>query len=210
MADIKIGNKTFNGVESVQFPSANDPTFMREFTLKTLIADMIYPTDYFVKLSMVENEDGTAVVYMDTDTTTLAGEEPLPISKTNNWFILFCEDDEHNISDKVINGYVIHSLGGKPYYSAALDFGYSFTSKRNAGFHMCWFGGSLYNTEWGAETGKYSLIKYSASQFTTIKNNNCAFDTKKCRLYGCRYPIAQLSEKLGDTDFVQGEVSVNE
>lgn len=210
MADVKIGTKSFYNINEMKFPSANDPTHMKSFEIKTLVSDMIYPTDYFVTLSMVENEDGTAVVYMDTDTTTLAGDYPLPINKNNNWFILFCEEDDNHNIEKCINGYLVHSLGGKPYYTTPLAFGYSFISQRNGGFHMGWFGGSLYNSEWGTEEGKYSLIKYSASQLTDIKNNNCTFETKKCRVYGFRYPVVQLSARLGDTDFVQDEVIVDE
>lgn len=210
MSNIKIGNKVFNNVESVQFPSANDPTFMATFDRRSIIADIIYPTEYIVNIKMVENEDGTAIVYMDQDTTAFAGAYPKPITTLGSRFILFCEEDEDH-HEGCINGYMIKSLGGKPYYGAAEDLGYAFVSQRNNGFRIGQYTGSLYNSEWGTEEGLYSFLKYNSSQFLAIKNKNANFDTKKCRLYAFRYPVIQLSENLGDTEFVPPlEVIINE
>lgn len=210
MANVKIGNKVFNNVDTVQFPSADDPTFMKEFRSISLIDDVLYPTEYFITISMEEQSDGGAIVYMDTDTTELAGPYPLPLTTLNGWFVLFCEEDQYTEGNS-INGYLVHQLGGKPYYSSAMDFGFSYTSQRNAGFSLGRYGSSLYNSEWGTEAGKYSMLKYNSSQFTTIKNAGANFDKKKCRLYGFRYPIVGHTVSLGDTDFMdEGEVVVNE
>lgn len=210
MANIKIGNKVFKNIETVEFPSANDPTIMKGFKSISILDDVLYPTEYFITLTMEEKSDGSAIVYMDKDTTELAGSYPLPLTKLNGWFVLFCEDDQYTEGNS-INGYIVHQLGGKPNYSAAMDFGFSYTSQRNAGFSMGRYGSSLYNSEWGTEVGKYSMLKYNSSQFETIKNAGANFDKKKCRLYGFRYPIVGQTASLGDTDFMdEGEVAVNE
>lgn len=211
MYDIFIGNKRVNNVRSVSFPSANDETFNRTFTLTNVVYDMFRITDIVVTVSMEEQSDGSCIVYMDTDITQYGGSEPKPISGLNSWYVLIDENPEFNDTGKSINGYFVHSLGGKPYYSAAEDFGYSYTSQRNAGFHKGSYSGTLYNSEWGSVAGKYSMLKYSSSEYTKMKNSGDNFGQKQMRLVSMRYPIANLEPTLGDTSFnYGGEVVVNE
>lgn len=209
MANVKIGNKVFNDINTVQFPSADDPTYMHEFESRALISDIIYPTEYEIKITVEEQPDGSAIVYMGTDTTTLAGNYPLPITTINSMFLLICENDDHT-QNNCINGYLVPCLGGKPYYARAEEIGYTYMSQRNAAVHRN-LRGSLYNTEWGTEEGKYSFLKYSSSDIQTMKNSNIFFTEKICRLYAFRYPTVQIESSLGDTVFKSGgEVIVNE
>ena len=134
MANVKIGNKVFNDINTVQFPSADDPTYMHEFDSRALISDIIYPTEHEIKITVEEQSDGSAIVYMDTDTTTLSGDYPLPLSKLGSMFLLICENDDHT-QNNCINGYLIYCTSGKPYGARAEEIGYTYVSQRNAGVH---------------------------------------------------------------------------
>ena len=205
MADIKIGTKVFNGVNAIEFPSAADPTLMKPFKAVDIIPDMFVDTGLSVKVTLVAQEDGSAIAYCDTDLTALTDTN----GKSPNVLVLFSDESLPNIV-KNWCGIFMKMLGGKPYYTAPILWGYAFVSNRLEGFNWSPFSTTLYNSEWGTEAGKYSLFKVSASTFTSMNNEGVAFLERSYHVIATRYPTVQLSVSLGDTDFVQDEVIVNE
>lgn len=206
MADIKIGTKVFNGVNAMEFPSAADPTLMKSFKAVNIISDMFVDTGLSVKVTLVAQEDGSAIAYCDTDLTALDGDT---IGENRNTLVLFSDESLPHIAQNWC-GIFMKTLGGKPYYAAPILWGYAFTSVRASGFSWDTFGTTLYNREWGTEAGKYSLFKVSASNFKSMNDNGVAFLERSYHVIATRYPTVQLSVSLGDTDFVQDEVIVNE
>lgn len=205
MADIKIGTKVFNGVNAMEFPSAADPTLMKPFKAVDIISDMFVDTGLSVKVTLVAQEDGSAIAYCDTDLTALTDT----IGKGQNTLVLFSDESLPSIG-KNWCGIFMQVLSGKPYYAAPILWGYAFLSTRLSGFIWSPFGTNLYNSEWGTEAGKYSLFKVNASNFTSMNDNGVAFLERSYHVIATRYPTVQLSVSLGDTDFVQDEVIVNE
>lgn len=205
--NIKVGTSTLSNVETVSFPSADDPTYQSEFYANTeLIRAMFQDTGKYVNISAVVDDDGAAILYTDWDMSTMSSELEKPYYPSNSCICVLMNENWDSVNDSTLFIWM-QTLGGKPYYSSPTVYKAVYTTVYNIGSGT---GTTLYTSEYPNEdTGLYSICKMTATNYANAWNADGEAETKRFHIYHLIPPMRHLNYTLDDTTFDDGEVVVD-